>query len=177
MEALEIYKAVKKTDSIKFVFWGGLTQEILVEFANYMKSQYFRTKMANKLLSVFVELWQNIMHYSSERVILDDKEIGSGIIIFAEHDFKYIISSGNKVVITKKDKITNRLMQYKGKNSNELKELYFKIINQDTELDSKGAGLGFVEIARKCNGNFDFSFTDLDENYSFFELNVEIAKG
>ncbi len=177
MKALDLFNATDKAENILFFFRGGLSQEILVEFSNYMKAQYFHGKVSKKILSVFVELWQNIMHYSSERVCFDGKDIGSGIIIFSENANKYIITSGNQIQNIQVNKLLSKLSEYKGKSSEELKEIYMKLINQDPESDSKGAGLGFIDIARKCNGNFDFSITELNENYSFFELNVEILKG
>ena len=38
------------------------------------------------------------------------------------------------------------------------------------EEGSKGAGLGFMEIARRASKPIEFDFTDVDGDYAFFAL-------
>ena len=55
----------------------------------------------------------------------------------------------------------------------ELKALYKEQLRADPEEGSKGAGLGFMEIARRASKPIEFDFTDLGD-YTFFALKATI---
>ena len=46
----------------------------------------------------------------------------------------------------------------------ELKALYKEQLRAEPEKGSKGAGLGFMEIARRASKPIEFDFTDVDDN-------------
>ncbi len=56
-----------KEKNIVFFFLGALSQEILVEMGNQLKSHLGLSNKLKKIFSVFIELAQNIMHYSDEK--------------------------------------------------------------------------------------------------------------
>ena len=55
----------------------------------------------------------------------------------------------------------------------ELKALYKEQLRAEPEDGSKGAGLGFMEIARRASKPIEFDFTDLGD-YAFFALKATI---
>ena len=55
----------------------------------------------------------------------------------------------------------------------ELRALYKEQLRADPEEGSKGAGLGFMEIARRASKPIEFDFTDLGD-YTFFALKATI---
>jgi hypothetical protein len=56
----------------------------------------------------------------------------------------------------------------------ELKALYKEQLRAAPEEGSKGAGLGFMEIARRASKPIEFDFTEIDANYVFFALKATI---
>jgi len=42
--------------------------------------------------------------------------------------------------------------------------------------ESKGAGLGFIEIARRISSKIEYSFTPYDEGLTFFAMHVTIGE-
>jgi hypothetical protein len=45
------------------------------------------------------------------------------------------------------------------------------------ELSEKGGGgLGLIDIAKKSRNKLQYSFREIDEDYSFFTLTVKILK-
>ena len=56
----------------------------------------------------------------------------------------------------------------------ELKALYKEQLRAEPEVGSKGAGLGFTEIARRASKPLEFDFIDLDNNRAFFALKATI---
>ena len=48
-------------------------------------------------------------------------------------------------------------------NKEELRALYKEQLRAEPEEGSKGAGLGFMEIARRASKPIEFDFTDVDD--------------
>jgi hypothetical protein len=175
MDLLEFYKLTKEKN-ILLSFKGALSQEILVEMGNLIKSHLSMSKKIKKIFSVFVELSQNIMHYSAEKEIVSGVDIGVGILLFTENDDTYKILSGNLVYNSKVEILKQKIDRIKSLSQDELKELYNEQIRIQRQSESKGAGLGFIEICRKSNSNINYEFFPLDGEYSFFTFVVKISK-
>jgi hypothetical protein len=73
-----------KDHNILISFKGALSQEILVEMGDFIKNKISIDKKIKKIFAVFIELAQNIMHYSEEREIVKGKSYGIGVITFTE---------------------------------------------------------------------------------------------
>jgi uncharacterized protein DUF6272 len=57
----------------------------------------------------------------------------------------------------------------------ELRALYKEQLPAEPEQGSqKGAGLGFMEIARRATKPIEFDFTDVDRDHAFFALKATI---
>jgi hypothetical protein len=57
-----------------------------------------------------------------------------------------------------------------------LKDLYKEIIKNTTISDKGGAGLGFVDMARKSGEKLEFSFPEMNADYSFFCIKVSVPR-
>jgi hypothetical protein len=175
MNLLDFYKLTKEKN-ILLSFKGALSQEILVEMGNLIKSHLSMSKKIKKIFAVFVELSQNIMHYSDEKEYVSDISVGVGIILFIESDDTYIVLSGNLINNDKVESLRTRIENLKNLTQDELKNLYNEQIRNSRESESKGAGLGFIEICRKSDSNVNCEFFPYDDNNSFFTFVVNISK-
>jgi hypothetical protein len=57
-----------------------------------------------------------------------------------------------------------------------LKELYKSIIKSSQLSEKGGAGLGFVDMARKSGQKLEYHFNKIDDKYSFFSLKTKISR-
>ena len=55
-----------------------------------------------------------------------------------------------------------------------LKQLYKETLKAEPSASSKGAGVGFIEIARRASQPIAFDFVTIDERFAFFALEAEI---
>jgi hypothetical protein len=59
----------------------------------------------------------------------------------------------------------------------ELREYHKEALRGDNDNpESKGAGLGLIEIARRVSGPIGYRFEPVDEELSYFTMYVEIAQ-
>ncbi len=181
MLGFDLYKyySNSKDHHIILTFKGALSQEILVEIGTIIKSKLIIDKQIKKIFAVFVEMAQNIMHYSDEREIdvNNSKEIGIGIILFTQDENKYLITSGNIVKNEKLNRIVNKIEFVNSHDSDGLKKAYNEQIRSPRESESKGAGLGFIEIARKSSGKINYIIDKVNDEKSFLVLTVSFDKG
>jgi hypothetical protein len=55
-----------------------------------------------------------------------------------------------------------------------LREYYKELRRSGKETHSRGAGLGFLEMAKKSSLPIQYNISKLDQNRSFFEIKVYI---
>ena len=122
-----------------------------------------------------VEALQNIVKHSDELV---DGEIKSHAAIFliGRTNENYSIMSGNPIRKSNVQKLSGTLEKISALDKEGLKELYKEIIKNTTISDKGGAGLGFVDMARKSGEKLEYQFPDVNEEYAFFCLKVNVSR-
>ena len=83
---------------------------------------------------------------------------------------------GNPIAKANVAKLTGNLNELNGKDKEGLKEMYKEIIKNTQISEKGGAGLGFVDMARKSGEKLEFTFANMDPEYDFFCLKVKISR-
>ena len=96
--------------------------------------------------------------------------------MIGKNDNEYIITSGNPVTNDTKDKIIDKLEQINKLDKDGLKALYKDIIKTGSISEKGGAGLGFVDMARKSGEKLVYDFKEIDGDSSFFSLQTLISR-
>jgi hypothetical protein len=84
--------------------------------------------------------------------------------------------TGNPVRKDNQPKLEKILEHINSLDKEGLKELYKSIIKNTTISDKGGAGLGFVDMARKSGEKLDYKFPDMSAEYQFFCLTVHVPR-
>lgn len=167
------------SQNLILVYQGDFTQEstksILAMAERNLDSSGEESSIKRKVFNVMVEALQNIVKHSDELV---DGQIRSHAAIFliGKETNRYSIMSGNPIRKENIDKLKKALEHINGLDKDGLKELYKEIIKNTTISEKGGAGLGFVDMARKSGGKIEYSFPDLNAEYSFFCLKVNVPR-
>lgn len=133
-----------------------------------------------KVFGIFVELVQNIKLYSLERSASRSPEHhndGIGIIRVSEESRCYTVTAGNCMSAEAYERVKVKCEAIKNTPKEELRLLYNEHLKRSQEVTSKGGGVGFIDIALKANGNWEYEFHLLEENRVFFVITAYIAKG
>jgi SiaC family regulatory phosphoprotein/Family of unknown function (DUF6272) len=97
-------------------------------------------------------------------------EIRYGILTIGKEGNDYVVCAGNLVVRSDVDRLNAKLSKIIDLSKDELKALYKEQLRAEPEVGSKGAGLGFMEIARRASKPLEFDFTNIDANHAFLRL-------
>jgi hypothetical protein len=135
------------------------------------------TKMgiSQKVLYMFVEQAQNITRYSPDQIQNPEQaSMSYGSVAIGTEDDKFYIMCSNRIEKTKVSALKEKLEAISAMNPEELKALYKEKMRSDPDEGSKGASLGFIEMARKSSEPIEFDFIDNDETFDCFTLKVVI---
>jgi hypothetical protein len=161
------------------VYQGDFTQEttksILAMAERNIDSSGEDSSIKRKVFNVMVESLQNIVKHSDELV---DGAVRSHAAIFliGREDTRYTIMSGNPIRKANIAALKEKLDLINGLDKDGLKELYKDIIKNTTISEKGGAGLGFVDMARKSGEKLEFMFPDMNQDYSFFCMKVNVPR-
>ena len=161
------------------VYEGEINHQITKTFTamaeENMNKMSEDASVKKKVFHVMVECLQNISKHAEEPDN-DDPTKGTGIFIVGRREEAYQIITGNMVDEKKKNDLTQMLDMINSLNKDELKELYQKQLKEGAISEKGGAGLGFIDIARKTGQKIEYYFDPLTDNQYFFLLRTTIAR-
>ena len=172
-------KNMIENNNVIFCYNGYLSQEIIVAVSSMIKGKLSsdETKMgiSQKVLYMFVEQAQNITRYSPDQIQNSDQaSMSYGSVAIGTEGDKFYIMCSNRVEKTKVPALQEKLEAIAAMSQEELKALYKEKMRSEPDEGSKGASLGFIEMARKSSEPIEFDFIENDETYDCFTLKVVI---
>ncbi len=175
LEKLYDFKQMNDKCGVMLCFSGYLSQELMAGIGETLRSKLKQEEDSSvvlKVFAIFVEHAQNIIRYSAEQLISNNEQqaLGGGILVIGKQDGHYYVSCGNSIQNTKIPDLKEQLLKLQKMTKEELKQYYKEQRRKEVPQDSKGAGLGFIELARKSEKPFEFSFDPINEQFSFFSI-------
>jgi hypothetical protein len=126
-----------------------------------------------KVYNIATECYQNLSHHLEKH----SQEIGTkGLAVFEAYEDKYVIATGNYVFKESEMKIREKIDFINSLDKEQLREYHRKMLDNDNFSEKGTAGLGFIDIARKTEGNIKYEFHHLSDELAFFTLKVEIIR-
>jgi hypothetical protein len=183
---------------IVFSYCGYLNENILSGIGNALQSKmaidHTDQKISRGIFSTFVEQVQNVIRYSAETIgpeereklereaalaegraqntDLEDGELRYGLITIGElPSGKRFVTCANLIKNENVEKVSQSLESIRGLNRKELTTLMREHLKAGPPEGSKGAGVGFISIAREANGNWEYDMVPMDDGeFTFFCL-------
>ncbi len=174
-----LYRTMEE-ENIIFSFNGVVTADFLTVILDIMetKMSYLSetSKTKKKVFNILVECLQNLYHHiDDENDLKRDLKKSKSSIVMVKHDQEsYYVQTGNYIDKSVVSELDERLIKINGLDKEGLREYYRETLDNGA-VSSKGtAGLGMIDIARKSGNKLEYEFLEIDEEFSFFSLNVKI---
>ncbi len=171
--AYQLYQDLP-TKEVNLVYVGGVTSEVTRNFTIMTEENLLRhaesSPVQRKVFNVMVETMQNISRHA-DLVTQDPEEIRRGIIIISHSEEAYSIVTGNLIRSEKVGRVKGKLDSINAMTREELTAAYKKQIQEGTISESGGAGLGFIDVAKKSGNKIDYRFLELSDElpgFTFF---------
>lgn len=173
----ELHKSMQEQNLI-LVYEGEFTQEItksvLAMAERNMDSMGEESSVKRKVFNVMVECLQNIVKHGEGYKA--GEEAYSAIFMVGKRGDEYVIASGNPLENKDVEALKAKLDQVNSLDKEGLKQLYKDIIKSTNLSDKGGAGLGFIDMARKSGQKLEYNFIAIDSKRSFFTLKTTIPR-
>ncbi len=171
---------------IVFTYSGFLNDDILTGIGNALRTKlaldHTDNKVSRGIFSAFVEQVQNVIRYSAETqgpevdeegVVADDpllnQEIRYGMVAIGDRaDGKRFVTCCNMIEQKNVSKLQASLESIRGLDRKELTKRMREQLKDGPPDGSKGAGVGFVSIAREANGDWDYEMVPTEDPNMFF---------
>lgn len=179
-EIHDFYEQLKR-EGIIFSFSGPVSQSLLegigATLRQKMSLEETSTSVTQKVFSIFVELMQNVINYSDEKGGAGEAEpdLRFGVLIIGKKDEQFYIQCGNYINSAQKAPLEEKLARIQAMDKDALKRYYKEQRRKEAAEDgSKGAGLGFIEMARRATQPLEFEILPMQTGQDFFVVKVII---
>jgi hypothetical protein len=175
----DFYRSMKAHE-ITLVYEGEITHQITKAFTSLTESNMAKESEANsvqkKVFHVMVECLQNISKHADSFGSDDFLFAGRGIFMVSKGKDDYHVTTGNVIENDKIVELTEMLDHINSLDREGLKQLYKSQMKEGRLSEKGGAGLGFIDIARKTGNKLEFHFLPIDESSSFFLLTSSVSR-
>ena len=179
------YHKMLRENMITLVYSGPLWAEVIGGVAGTLKKRFefdeLPLETSQEVFSVFVEQMNNMLMYSTENTQFGKpdelhSEVPKGTFIMGTRGKEYFIQTGNMMRNEFVDAVKNKIDYLNTLDKTELRKYYNEQMRGEPENpESKGAGLGLIEISRRISSKIEYEFTPFDEDYTFFTMYVTIG--
>jgi len=182
VDIFDFYDKMER-NNIMLSFKGDITSELLTSILQIMESKLENLdelpKVKRKVYNVLVECLQNLYHHMDEvpksAAKNPEEPERSAIFMIGKVEGNYRIITGNYMFTKNVDNLKGRIDKVNGMDREELKTFYKEVLNNGEMSAKGGGGLGMIDIARKSGQKLEYNFMPVDDECSFFTLNIKIS--
>lgn len=160
------------------IFKGHFNNNKIVNLAEEFKQNAINLlseKQIKNTLFCIIELLQNIYLYSEDYLINEDKKFAYGEITVKKINNYVSIKTINRASKKQYEILNQKVNQLLKLNYAELLNLRNEIMHKkESELYSKGAGLGFIEILKRNNAKIELKQLNESEKNCDIEIKLNI---
>jgi hypothetical protein len=160
--------------------WAGGLEGLSNMLQRRFDLEHMPLEASQSVFSVFVEQMNNLLMYSAEKEQFTNEcgelsEVSKGIFILGVREKTYFIYTGNVVSDSSAEILKKRIDHLNTLEGKELRKYYRQCLNAgDDNPESKGAGLGLIEIARRATSKIEYEFSKHDSGKKYFTMYVEL---
>lgn len=175
------YDGLVKGDVV-YAFKGSITSEtintILESVEQKLDEKNEDPKIRKKIYNVLVESLQNLFHHIDEVPLGLSEKVAPklGIVVVKKTPPGYEMLTGNFVSNHKTSFLEDKINKINSLTKEELKDMYKFILNHQKLSAKGGGGLGLVDIARKTGTPLEYTFEQVNPEFSFYVFKVEITE-
>lgn len=184
-DMLEYYHMLKR-NNVSIIYSGPIWADGVEEIGSTLRKRLELDDLpfsaAQSIFSVFVEQMNNMLYYSAEKEHFSyhegkQTELSAGVFLLGIKDKTYFLQSGNMMKEININLIKERIDYLNTLDKKQLRQYYREQLKQENKNpDSKGAGLGLIEIARRASSKIEYCFTPVEKGLVFFTMYVRIGE-
>ena len=179
MQDVKKLESILQEDGIIFLTYGGfLTQSLIVGMTDALEREAENSdlsmKISGNIFTIFIELSQNMMNYSKK--VSSEGFDPKGLILVGKNESGYYYILSQNILDSKdKEKIEPKLQEIQTLSKDEIKKLYRQARKSGKDTHHKGGGIGFYEIAKRCE-KIMYEFIHIENGKYYFKFKAIVGK-
>jgi hypothetical protein len=158
-------------NSVRLSFSGEFNPDLITMLLLMAKNNIGGRSVMKKIYNIMIECLENLTKHSLQS---DDSQFPA-IFLLGKNDDNYYLATGNRIELKAKDSLKKKLEKANSLEKAGLRKWYNEILMSDSGINERGgAGLGIIDMAMKSGHAFHFSFDDIDADFTFFTLKIQI---
>jgi hypothetical protein len=157
-------------------FEGAITFGTIEMLLNKLREcpsfRELKKPVRKRLYSIFVESIDNIYKYGARLTGKQKSGKRSPMIKVTREKDLFLVRAGNLVLNDDIGELKFKLDRVNQLDDEALKSLYEEVINKESSINDTGAGLGLITMAMRTEQDIAYSFSDVDDEHSFFEIQI-----
>jgi hypothetical protein len=162
-------------DNLNYIYRGAFEQHIIVDILSLTEKNIVNAResarIKKKVYNLMVESLQNITRHQSSSHELNDY----GIFFIQNMGDRYYITTGNLIDANQIEALRSKLELINSLDKDALKDYYRKQLANGVLSEKGGAGLGFLDMARKSGNKFHFHFQPINDQIAYFYFRLQIS--
>jgi len=174
MDINAIQNIIEK-DGVVFLAYGGfLSQTLISGMTEALEKETEENNLdmgvSNNIFTIFIELAQNMMNYSKKKASDSSEFKSQGLIVVGKDELgRYYVHSQNVVSLEDKQSIEPKLIEIHSLDKEGIKQRYKELRRSGKNTHGKGGGIGFYEIAKRCDV-IKYDFIPINESKFYFHF-------
>lgn len=148
------------SDGVLFYYTGEFSSNVIGTLSDTVRERLEAlgtpNKHGRKVFSTFMEMAQNILHYADDTPAAGRR---IGALAVGHEDGRFYVLCGNPVRTEHVERIRAKLDPLRSMTLDEIKAAYREQLRNEAHAEdgiSKGAGLGFLTVAREASQPIDY---------------------
>jgi len=172
---------IKIDDHIIYEFAGKINKLMMVDAANDIEKllleKCFDKDKVKNVFELFIETAQNIVNYSYRDTLSADNAESTFCnfsLYYFTNDDTYVLESCNLIDEDEQEVIESKLEVIKDLDQKALRKLVRKKSRSAEDKHERGAGLGYIVMARKSSAPIEVKFTPYKEGILIYKQKLFI---
>ncbi len=172
------YKEFVDKDRIKMFYNGAVTHNITDAFTSQLEFEFENYKyhkiVKKRVFNIMVETLQNISKHSA----INSKKHNTGYGTFVLYNDKkeFVILSANMITEKQMKLLEKNLGSVVNTSRTNLRELYKTKLIKGHISKKGGAGLGFIDIAKRASEKIEYDFIEFKPKQIIFLIKIRVKK-
>ncbi|MBP5366922.1 MAG: SiaB family protein kinase [Bacteroidales bacterium] len=159
-------------NNVLLIYSTVFDQDSLLSLIQIMKNRGDTLNSRKKLISLMVEMLQNIIHHGD--VDFDGIKGSKGIFYIAENNGCNELTTINYIANSSIEKLKAKIDYINSLSDEEREDYYNERLFDFRMTTNKEAGLGFIEMRIKSKNPLEYSFEKVDNDYSLFKYTIQL---
>jgi hypothetical protein len=170
------YYSITNHPQVMICYRGPVSDVILREISKDIRAKFSTNlDISRKIFAIYMELAQNILYYSSEKINIGVRKDSVGAILLTQNsEDNFLFSCGNLVENQYMEELIENCHTINSMDREELRAYKRQQRSAPQKARSKGAGIGLIHVALTARNPLNVEYRQIDNKHSFFSLTVKV---